>query len=65
MGNVNGGKSENHLPMSVDFFFSDFLMTTVAENDFPTSDFGLRTIEDPILLSQSKISGASLAKPNH
>jgi len=40
-------------------------MTTVAEKDFPASDFGLRTIEDPISLSQSKLSAASLAQPNH
>ena len=54
MGNSNCRESGNHLSMSIDFF-SDFLMTTVAEKDFPTSDFGLRTIEDPISLSQSKL----------
>ena len=59
MGNFNCRESENHLPMSV-FFFSDFLMTTVAEKELPTSDlgrrtsdFGLCTIEDLISLSQS------------
>jgi len=45
MGNFNCRESENHLPMSV-FFFSDFLMTTLAEKDFPASDFGLRTSDD-------------------
>ena len=68
IGNFNGRESENHLPMSAEFFsfFSDDFCDRKGTLDFRlwTSDFGLRT-SDPISLSQSKLSAASLAQPNH